>query len=129
MKNNRKFLQELSEAKSCAKCKRIIQKGGRKQITALAEVAKNVLQNRLKIPKGKKRWLCNRKRDIRRLASRLTKFKEKKKIAQTGGFPLIAQLLASTAIPYIIKGISALRAKRQQNGGKQNKKTGTGRRR
>jgi hypothetical protein len=124
MRANSKFLRELSEAKSCAKCKTVLQRGGKKEIIALAEVAKNVLQNRLKVPKGKKRLLCKRKREIRQIASRLTNFKEKKRIAQRGGFPAIAGMLASTALPYIINYI----AKKRQNG-KQNRKAGSGKRR
>jgi len=114
MKGSAKFLKELSDAKSCAKCKRVIQKGGRKEIIALAEVAKNILQKRLNIPKNKKRWLCNKKREIRRLASRHTNYKEKKRIAQRGGFPLVASMIASTAVPYIIQYIMKKTSK--QNG-------------
>jgi hypothetical protein len=126
MKRNGEFLRDLSEAKSRAKCKRVLQKAGKKEIIALAEVAKNVLHNRLKIPPGKKRTLCDAKRAIRQIASRLTNCNNKKKIVQRGGFPVIAGILASTAVPYIIESIIKSRAK--QNG-KQNRKTGSGPRR
>lgn len=105
MCKNYKFIQELSNARTPAKCKKVIQKGGNREVTALAEVAKNILAHRIKLSPKQKRKLCCKKRLIRKLASRLTNVKQKKRLLQKGGFAVAASILASAAIPYIIEAI------------------------
>src|SRR5579859_510915 len=110
MCKNLKFIQELSDARRKKKsspgaCNKVIQKGGKAEIIALAEIAKNILGNRIQLSKRQKRQLCCKKRIIRRLASRLTNVTQKKKLVQRGGFAVAASILASAALPYIIEAI------------------------
>jgi hypothetical protein len=109
MCKNHRFIEELARAKTREKCKSVLRHGGRKEITALAEVAKNVLGNRIQLSKRQKRQLCCKKRIIRRLASRLTTYPQKKRLVQKGGFAVAASILASAAIPYIIEAIRKAR--------------------
>ena len=105
MCTNYAYIRELSDAKTPAKCRKVIQKGGKSEIIALAEIAKNILGNRINLSGKQKRQLCCKKRIIRKLASRLTHYQQKKRIIQRGGFAVAASIIASAALPYIIDAI------------------------
>lgn len=105
MCKNYKYIRELSNAKTAANCRKVVQKGGSRETIALAEIAKNVLAKRILLSPKQKRKLCCKKRFIRRLASRLTSAPQKKQLIQRGGFAVAASILASAAIPYIIEAI------------------------
>jgi hypothetical protein len=106
MRKNARFLNELKKANPI-KRRKILANSGSKEIATISEISKNLLHSRFKLNPKAKRRLCKYKRLIRRLASRKTNYKTKKRaLLQKGGFgvlplilgtiaPLIANLFAS----------------------------------
>jgi hypothetical protein len=84
MRKNINFLAALKRA-SPEKKRAMIRKSTQPQISTLSEISKNILHSRIPLTPKQKRKLCKYKRLVRRMASRKTKYKNKKKALLRGG--------------------------------------------
>jgi hypothetical protein len=105
MRTNIKFLKKLKDAKSLTKCREVLLEGGRAELTTVAEMIKNLLANKIPLDKRFKRRLCQYKRELRRLASRQTNYKQKRSISQTGGVASVASKIVKEFWPFIIQNM------------------------
>jgi hypothetical protein len=116
MKKNASFLLKLNNAKTAGEQKAVVKKCTVPEITTLAEVSKNVLGNRIKVSPQQKVVLCRHKRGLRMLASRKVSAQEKKRNIIKGRFLVPLSILASAAIPYVVKLFSKKKDKGVRGG-------------
>ena len=90
----------LSVATSRAR-KQLIANGDRELIDCVSECYVNILKGNVPLNEQQKTKLCKHKSNLRKLALKKVSLKEKKRIIQTGGFPIgailapVASILAS----------------------------------
>ena len=79
----------------------LIANGDRELIDCVSECCVNILKGNVPLNEQEKTKLCKHKSNLRKVALKKVSFKEKKRIIQTGGFPIgailapVASILAS----------------------------------
>ena len=94
------MLKVLAKTKP-ATCKAIMQNADKDLVDCLCECAHNILKGNVPLSKPQKTKLTRHKQDLRAIAKKTTRQKEKKDILQKGGFlpALLAPLLAPVIAP------------------------------
>jgi hypothetical protein len=83
---------------NCKLNKAIVREADDSLILCLCEIIKNVLHGTLKISNHQKSKLRNKKASLRKLASRSSSVRSKRKIIQSGGFlPFLVPLIGAVA--------------------------------
>ena len=95
LKKTFRKIKFLSVATSRAR-KQLIANGGREIIDCVSECCANILKGNVPLNEKQKATLCKHKNNLRKLALKNISLKKKKKILQTGGFP-IGSILAPVA--------------------------------
>jgi hypothetical protein len=77
--------------------KQLIQKGGKETVKCIAECCHNILEGNVPLDAEQKLRLAKHKSKLRSVADKKISLQNKKKILQTGKFPLAAILVPAAA--------------------------------